>query len=275
VSGKVCSYRSPHNLPGGTSRASSPSQAPPICHDPCFLPSLRCGPVSPAPPGAACGRSIGHERGAPVRPAPARHASTPLRFVPASRARPIVTGGDPAAPGRLPATPQPPHEPRQSLRLVPWRRVGASARVARPAAPVASLPAAGSARPGARGARALARQAGRGAARGHPNPGSTARRCGLKDASTAGAATLQLGTASAYAAPTVPALRAPGTPARKQLRSLRSLRVATLLAATARALRCAPSSLHSDREPPGLRCAPARCAPPHPARLKSPRCARR
>jgi len=49
----------------------------------------------------------GAERGAPVRPAPARHASTSLRFVPASRARPIVTGGDPAAPGRVPGSPQP------------------------------------------------------------------------------------------------------------------------------------------------------------------------
>ena len=55
-----------------------------------------------------------------------------------------------------------------------------SARVARPAAPVAALPAAGSAWPGARGARALARASRACAARGHQNSGSTTRRCGLK-----------------------------------------------------------------------------------------------
>jgi len=127
-----------------------------------------CG-KSPAPPGAACGRSIGHERGAPVRPAPARHASTPLRFVPASRARPIQTGGDPAAPGW--------HRARLNLAqpaalTLAARREGRRVRSLRSACGSRSFASAtsrsaGSARPGARGARALARQAGRGAARGH------------------------------------------------------------------------------------------------------------
>lgn len=181
---------------------------------------------SPAPPGAACAARMPRERGAPVRPAPARHASTALRSVPASRARPGVTGGDPAAPGRLPATPQPPHEPRQSLRLVPWRRVGASAHFVRPAAPVAFAPCGRvrlarrsrcpRARPGKPGVR-CARS---------PKPRLDRPTVRAEDASTDGAATLQLVPASASAAPTVPALRAPGTPARKPLRSLRSLRVA-------------------------------------------------
>jgi len=50
-----------------------------------------------------------------------------------------------AAPGRVPGTPQPPR--RAAAVAGAWgraRRVGAPARVARPAAPVASLPAAGS-----------------------------------------------------------------------------------------------------------------------------------
>lgn len=101
----MCLPRSRRNEPGGTSRASSPASSD--LSRALLPPPLRSVRWSPAPPGAACGRSIGHERGAPVRPAPARHAVRPLRSRPASRARPGVTGGDPAAPGRLPATPQP------------------------------------------------------------------------------------------------------------------------------------------------------------------------
>jgi hypothetical protein len=78
-------------------------------------------------------------------------------------------------------------------------------------------------------------------------------------ASTDGAATFQLVPASTAPRRPFRRLRAPGTRARKQLRSLRSLRVAALLAPTPRDLRSAPSSLHSDREPPGsLRLAIAR-----------------
>jgi len=47
---------------------------------------------SATPPGAACARRIAHERGAPVRPAPARHGGRPLRSRPPSRARPDQTG---------------------------------------------------------------------------------------------------------------------------------------------------------------------------------------
>lgn len=59
-------------------------------------------------------------------------------------------------------------------------------------------------------------------------------------------------------------MRAPGTPARPELRA-DALRLALLVAATARALRCAPK-----REPPGLRFASACCAPPRPAREPKP-----
>ena len=80
--------------PSGTRRAS----AEPLSRR--LLPPFACAPVrwSATPPGAACARRIAHERGAPVRPAPARHAVRPLRSRPASRARPGQTGGDPAAP---------------------------------------------------------------------------------------------------------------------------------------------------------------------------------
>jgi hypothetical protein len=90
--------------------------------------SLRFAPVrwSATPPGAAWAVQWAARSGAPV-PAPARQAARALRSRSASRARPGQTGGDPAAPGRLPATPQPPHEPRPSLRFGPRRRVGAPA----------------------------------------------------------------------------------------------------------------------------------------------------
>jgi len=74
------SLRSAHRL-----RASAPPQTSP------------CG-KSATPPGTACARRIAHERGAPARPAPARHAARPLRSRSASRARPDQPGGDPAAP---------------------------------------------------------------------------------------------------------------------------------------------------------------------------------
>ena len=64
--------------------------------------------------------------------------------------------------------------------------------------------------------------------------------------------------------PTVPAKRAPGTPARKPLRA-DALRLAMLVAATARALRCAAVANR-----PACAIAPARCAPPRPAREPKP-----
>ena len=66
------------------------------------------------------------------------------------------------------------------------------------------------------------------------------------------------------AAPTVPAWRAPGTPARQPLRSLRALRVAALLTPTPRALRSAPNVA-------ALRARAARLAEARPCAGPSPR----
>ncbi|MFA5265467.1 MAG: hypothetical protein WC378_16740 [Opitutaceae bacterium] len=63
--------------------------------------------------------------------------------------------GPPLRPAGCRARPQPGRQ-EASLDSSAAARVGVPARFARPAAPVASLPAAGSARPGARGNRALA-----------------------------------------------------------------------------------------------------------------------
>ena len=109
---------------------------------------------------------------------PKRRSANPRRHVPGPRplrsrrprrARPIMTGGDPAAPGRLPCAPQPPHEPRPSLRFGPWRRVGAPAPL-RSGLRLRSLRSLrpGPRRPGARSVRALALcRPGRKSARGH------------------------------------------------------------------------------------------------------------
>jgi len=57
----------------------------------------RSGEVRPRR-GRPTAQECAAKGGAPIRSAPARHAVRPLRSRPASRARPEVTGGDPAAP---------------------------------------------------------------------------------------------------------------------------------------------------------------------------------
>ena len=148
------------NDPSGTSRASSPSQAPPICHAPCFLPPPRkrdSGPVESNPAGGGMGGAVARPKRRSANPRRHVHGPRPLRSRLPRRARPMVTGGDPAAPGRLPVTPQPPHEPRPSLRFGPRRRVGAPAPL-RSGLRLRSLRSLrpGPRRPGARSVRALA-----------------------------------------------------------------------------------------------------------------------
>ena len=181
---------------------------------------------------------------AALRPsAPPRHSRRPLRSRRLSRVRPDQTGGGPAAPGRLPVAPQPPREPRPSLRLGPWRRVGAPAPL-RSGLRLRSLCSLrpGPRRPGARGVRALAlaSQGGK-SARDHPVPSD--RRNGRR------------GGRSSSCRPTLPA--APTVAAEQALLSprlaLRSLALPARRVApcpTPRGPRSAPSSLHCDHEPP-------------------------
>ena len=111
-------------------------------------------------------------------------------------------------------------------------------------------------RPGARSARALARQAGRRFARS-PTVAVVGDACAdaVGRRSTSGRVTLwPAPTAAACGAP-VPASEPP-------------LRCALRLPPTPRVLRCAPASLRCEREPPGLRCAAADCVAPSPPRFK-------
>ena len=127
-------------------------------HEPCILPSLRCryGPVITIPAGGGrCARNRARS-GAPGTPAPSpsclHFANAALRPVGARR---ICPAG--ARSARLGAGLAQPSSsgPRKLGQARPGR---APARVARPAAAVAALPAAGSVRPGARCARSLGRR---------------------------------------------------------------------------------------------------------------------
>jgi len=80
--------------------ARQPAAEPLGCHAPCLL--LRCRLVrwSVNRTGTARGTRMCRRGGAPLRSAPARHGPGPLRSRLPSLARPEVTGGDSAAPGR-------------------------------------------------------------------------------------------------------------------------------------------------------------------------------
>ena len=131
---------------------------------------------------------------------------------------------------RLPRTPQPPR-----------RRVGVRAAAPPPAS--ARAPASRSGGPHGPPLRETAGSPRRvwAASPRAKNTRPGPRRCATLrlNACTDGAADVPARAGFHCAAPTVPALRAPGTPARKPLRC-----------AARRDLRSAPSSLHCEREPP-------------------------
>jgi len=138
---------------------------------------------------------------------------------------------------------------------------------ARPSAPVASLPAAGSAWPGAQGARALARASRAYAARGHQLRFDRPDKSGLRTCAASARAcspAQRLAARRAFAA--LSGCGAPGAPAPHRLRSLRSLRVVVPQRRDSSLRHGSRPSLRCGRDPPGLRFAPACCAPPHPAR---------
>ncbi len=195
---------------------------------------------SATPPGTACAVQWPARSGAPVRPAPSRHSRRPLRSRRLSRARPVQTGGGPAAPGRLPGPPQPPRKPRRSLTLcavAAGRRARSRSLRSRLGLRLRSLalPSAGSAWPGSRGARALApAEPGRRCARSPSTPRPA------RNASTdAVASPLRLRAALRAAADRC-GVKWRSAPAPRHSGRCRSLRVAWRLAPTPRGVASDP-----------------------------------
>jgi hypothetical protein len=118
----VLVVRKVSNDPSGTGHASPERLSCPLLPPPLALRPVECNPA-----GGGMGGAVARPKRRSANPRRHVPGPRPLRSRLPRRARPRVTGGDPAAPGRLPATPQPPHEPRPSLRFGSRRRVGVSA----------------------------------------------------------------------------------------------------------------------------------------------------
>ncbi len=168
----VASFQSPNQQRlGGTSRASKAVTSPACsCEvaglkEPGHPPAMSAGgkplraPKSAAPWAAACARRIGRGTRRSASPRRRRRSSAALRFAPSRRRPPSQPHGDPAAPGwhRARLNRRPNAAFADALRGAAGRRA-LSLRSASGSRSFASATSrsAGSAWPGARGARALA-----------------------------------------------------------------------------------------------------------------------
>lgn len=201
---------------------------------------MECDPAG----GGLCAKYRARS-GAPVRPAPARQASTSLlrRYVPASRARPDQPGGDPAAPIGCRSASTAADERGRRYALGRRRRVGAARRLhRRPRLALLRRARRGRMAPRSAKPRARPEESGRLASpRAVPaNAGGTPPR------------TARLRSSSCR----LPLRRADRSGVARswntRAQTLRASRCASLrsLPPTPRVLRSAPSSLHSEREPP-------------------------